>query len=90
MKYGNTNVVSEEQIDEVLELLAALERVGVEAVDEIGELDRHLSHIYFAIYIQCAKKFFVTLYPVARWLISLNYFDSITHTPAQSSGGGVC
>jgi hypothetical protein len=32
----------EEPFDEVLELLAALERVGVEAVLEVGELDGHL------------------------------------------------
>ena len=31
----------EEPFDEVLELLAALERVGVEAVVEVGELDGH-------------------------------------------------
>ena len=32
----------EEPFDEVLELLAALERVGVEAVVEVGELNGHL------------------------------------------------
>ena len=36
----------EEPFDEVLELLAALERVGVEAVVEIGELGGHFALSY--------------------------------------------